>query len=361
MGLHGRVRRGGRLPDRTGAGAVRAVRAGRRGGRTRDGAGGVLPVLLIGLLLAAPGAAQSAGDITTVPIPGTDQSIPLAWIPAGVYRVGSPEAEEGRDADEGPVRQVQLDGFWMAVHEVTVDQFAPYRHRHFDDDEGVAGPGTFDADAVTRPSPPYEDPAHGLGTGDHPAAGMTRYNALHYARWLSLKTGRLFRLPTEAEWEAACRAGGAGGASEDPAGALDDRAWFEANAAGTHHPVGSKSPNALGVYDLQGNVAEWVLDGYDAEAWGSLPDDAPAVAPRFGDPVRGRGVVRGGAFDDPATRLRCAERLPESGAWKERDPQIPKSRWWNTDAPHVGIRLVSPAGETSIDEIEAWFAGVLGG
>jgi formylglycine-generating enzyme required for sulfatase activity len=343
----------------------------RRRDRRSSPAHTAVAVLIIGSLGplgvgggARPAAAQAVGETATVPIPGTEQELILAWIPGGVYRVGSPESEEGRDPDEGPEREVRLEGLWMSVHEITVDQFAPYRHRNFDGDESAGPPGSFDADAVTRPSPPYEDPAHGLGTGEHPATGMTRFNALQYARWLSLKTGRLFRLPTEAEWEAACRAGGAGGSvavGESGAGDLESRAWFEANAAGSHHEVGTKAPNAWGLYDLQGNVAEWVFDGYEADAWAELPADSPAAGPRFGHPVRGRGVVRGGAFDDPPLRLRCAERLPEAAAWKERDPQVPKSRWWNTDAPHVGFRLVSPAVEMTVDEIASWYADVLGG
>jgi hypothetical protein len=79
-----------------------------------------------------------------------------------------------------------------------------------------------------------------------------------------------------------------------------------------------------------------------------------------GDPSRGRGLVRGGAFDDEVTRLRCAERFPETPAWKRRDPQIPKSRWWNTDSPHVGFRLVSPARDFSMEEIVNYWERTLG-
>lgn len=325
---------------------------------------GVLGGLVGGLLLPAVappgGAAQAPGDTRAVEIPGTGQVVTLAWVPAGTFAWGSPDGEAGRDPDEGPVRQVRLPGFWMTVHEITADQYAPFRFASFDSG-AAADPEAFDVDAVTRPSPPYEDPGHGLPAGDHPATGMTRLNALHYARWLSLKTGRLFRLPTEAEWEYACRAGSEGAFGEGGPDELETRAWYDANAAGGHHPVGTKTPNAWGLHDLQGNVAEWVLDGYEPDARADLPADAAVESPRFGDPVGGRGVVRGGAFDDPPGRLRCAERLPEAAAWKRRDPQIPKSRWWNTDSPHVGFRLVSPGGERSVEEILVWFDGVLGG
>lgn len=274
------------------------------------------PALLLALAAAVPAAAsaQQPGDTLVVPVPGTGQALALGWIPA-------PEP------------------FWMTIHEVTDAQYGPFRYRRLDSD---AAAESYDADAVTRPSPPYEDPVHGMGKGGHPAGGMTRLAALRYARWLSEKTGRLFTLPTEAEWELACLAGGPGPyglAAGGEAATLDDVAWYEANSRGAFHPVGEKRPNALGLYDMHGNVAEWVLAG---------------------DP-RGRGVVRGGAFDDPPEALRCDARVEEPAAWKRRDPQIPKSRWWNTDSPHVGFRLVSPAGDHDLEAIRAYWAELLGG
>ncbi|HUG40155.1 MAG TPA: SUMF1/EgtB/PvdO family nonheme iron enzyme [Longimicrobiales bacterium] len=270
-------------------------------------------LLSASLFAAAPAvaAAQDAGDTLVVPVPGTDITLVLARIPA-------PEP------------------FWMAIHEVTHDQYAPFRYRRLDTDAGI---GSYDADAVARPSPPYEDPVHGMGKGSHPAGGMTRLAALRYARWLSEKAGRLVRLPTEAEWELACLTGGSGpygiGVEADDLGGA---AWYEANSRGAFHPVAGKRPNAWGLYDMHGNVAEWVMSG---------------------DPL-GRGVVRGGAFDDPPDALRCDARFEERAAWKRRDPQIPKSRWWNTDSPHVGFRVVSPARDYDLEEIRAYWAELLG-
>ena len=117
-----------------------------------------------------------------------------------------------------------------------------------------------------------------------------------------------------------------------------EAAWFEENSGGAFHPVGGKRPNAWGLHDMHGNVAEWVLDG---------------------DPAS-RGVVRGGAFDDPPEALRCDARVEESPAWKRRDPQVPKSRWWNTDSPHVGFRLVSPDGDAGPEAIRGYWEGLLG-
>ena len=320
-------------------------------------ASGVVVALLASAIPGAVLTAQEPGEVLTLPLPGTERELEFVWIPAGTFTMGSPEDQVGRDADEGPAHSVELAGFWMGTVEVTQDQYAPFRFPTFDNN--LAAPGqSFDVDAVTRPSPPYEDPGHGLGDGDHPSTGMTRYNALHYARWVWQKTGRFVRLPTEAEWEYAC---GAGDARASLASGLEERAWFEENSRGTHHPVGAWAPNAWGLHDMQGNVAGWVLDGYDAEAYAGRGDEQRTEPPRAAGPIRGRGVVRGGAFDDPPQRLRCAERSPEAGAWKRRDPQIPKSRWWNTDSPHVGFRLVLPSIEPGSAAARAWFDEVLGG
>lgn len=331
------------------------------GGRRRSGA--VLPAFsALAVLAGSPAAGQSPGEIRVDTIPGSEIAVAMAWIPAGTFPMGSPEGEPGRDPDEGPVHTVSLTGFWMGIHEVSVEAYGPFRYRLLDDVDGVEGPGTFNADAVTRPSPPYEDPTHGMGSGTRPATGVTRWNALHYARWLSEKTGRLYRLPTEAEWEYACRAGsdapwGFGGdAAEAPT-----HAWLHGNSGGRTHPAGGKAANAWGLHDMHGNVAEWVMDGYAQDTYRDRAAGAAVASPRAGHPWRGRGVVRGGTFDDDPADARCAERLPENAAWKRRDPQIPKSSWWNTDSPHVGFRLVSPAGDFTPDEIRAYWNEILGG
>jgi formylglycine-generating enzyme required for sulfatase activity len=210
-----------------------------------------------------------------------------------------------------------------------------------------------DIDAVSRPSPPYEDPAHGMGGPDLPATGMTQLATLRYARWLSRKTGRLFRLPTEAEWEYACRSGRAAGPGD-----LDASAWYEGNSAETTHSVGGKQANPWGLFDMLGNAAEWTLDEYRADFYSELEDGvkAPRAIPESTHPR----TVRGGAFDDEASELRCSARLESTLRWKRRDPQIPKSVWWNTDSPHVGFRLVSPAGTQTFAEIEAYWRETLG-
>ena len=321
-------------------------------------AAGALAALCVPASLLAQTAADGPGRRAVDTIPGTGVVLETAWVPGGTFLLGSPDDEPGRDEDEGPRRSVSVEPFWMGVHEVTHDAYALFRHRRLDGDE-AAGGLPFDADAVTRPSPPYDDPAHGMGRDGHPAVGMTREAALRFARWLSFKTGRLWRLPTEAEWEWACRAG-TDGPWSFPAAEADAHAWHDGNSDGAYHPVGTRAPNPWGLHDLHGNVAEWTSDPYSDDFYARLEDDAVTASPRSGDAGRGRGVVRGGAFDDALEALRCADRQPESTAWKRRDPQVPKSRWWNTDSPHVGFRLVRPAGERSPEEIRAWWDGVLG-
>ena len=321
------------------------------------------PLRALAALLLLPACASSGpepverppGDTFVQEIPGTDVSFAMTYLPGGRVTLGSPEGAPGRDPDEGPRRTVAVSPFWMGVHEVTSEAYALFQAFGRTASREEDGP-----DALTGPTPPYEDPMQGMGGDDRPAAGMTWWGALQYSRWLSLETGRLYRLPTEAEWEYACRSGGAegaGGSGEATERPLGARAWYEENAGGATHPVGGLEPTRWGLHDVLGNVAEWTLDGYDSEYYAALEEGArdPLVASAPSD----THTVRGGSFRDPAEEVRCAERLPSTPRWQRRDPQLPKSRWWNTDAPHVGFRLVSPAGERSVEEIRAYWRELL--
>jgi formylglycine-generating enzyme required for sulfatase activity len=310
--------------------------------------------VLIGVL-SGPGVlgAQTAGERSTERIPGTGVTFEIAFAPGGAFTLGTPETEPGRDADEGPRRAVVLAPFWIGVYEVTHEEYAVFRSPRLDADSTAIPGHSLDVDAVSRPSPPYEDPAHGLGQGRHPAVGMTQWAALQYARWLSEKTGRLYRLPTETEWEFACRAGREGPRGAIAAVSLSEHAWFADNGDETHHPVGLKSPNGWGLHDMLGNAAEWTLDEYRADFYASLPEEArdPWARPERTHPR----TVRGGAFDDGPAALRCGDRFGSTLRWKRRDPQIPKSRWWNTDSPHVGFRVVAPVGDWTLESIRAYW------
>ena len=151
-----------------------------------------------------------------------------------------------------------------------------------------------------------------------------------------------YRLPTEAEWEYACRAGSSTvyPFGNDPA-QLSEYAWYSANSSNKYQKVGQKKPNAWGLYDILGNVAEWTLDQYDEAYYNKVEDGAhnPLNPPASRYPK----VVRGGGYTDKPEALRSANRWKSESSWNKRDPQIPKSKWWLTDAAAVGFRLVRHA------------------
>ena len=185
------------------------------------------------------------------------------------------------------------------------------------EDRRTAAEADTGPDSVTRPTPPYAAPDRGWGHAHFPAIGVTSNAADRYCRWLSEKTGRRYRLPTVAEWRLACRSGeGApseGAPSDRP---LEERAWFAENADEKSHPVAAKAPNAAGLYDLLGNVAEWCTD------------------------ADGRPVVCGGSYQTPRAALTCNLTESQQAAWTASDPAFPRSKWWLADAPFVGFRLV---------------------
>ena len=309
-----------------------------------------------------------AGDVRQIRIPGTDVSFELVFVPDGVFDLGSPTDEPGRDDDEGPQLSVQMSAFWMGRFEVSGDEFAVFRFPDRDADSTAAPGGSYSVDAVSRPSTPYEDPSFGMGTARTPATGMTQWAALQYAKWMTAKTGVFFRLPTEAEWEYACKAGtdgngtiGGDDAEEGDDGVateLDAFAWHAGNSDDRLHHIGQKSPNSWGLYDLLGNASEWTLDEYHPEAYAQFEDQHrnPWTQPTRRHPR----TVRGGTFRDEARTLRCANRLGSTLDWKRRDPQIPQSEWWNTDSPFLGFRLAMPVVQPSPEEQEAFWRLVLG-
>jgi formylglycine-generating enzyme required for sulfatase activity len=280
-------------------------------------------------------------------IPGTSVRFEMVAIPGGAFAIGSPANEAGRSADEGPQRTITIRPFWMERTETTWDEFDAFA---FAEAIAVGGGGAAPAtpsgfDAITRPTPPYADESFGFGKGRQPAIGMQHHAAMEYARWLSAQTGKSYRLPTEAEWEYAARAGSTTAyAFGDDAAGLGDFAWYAANARGHPHPVGGKTPNRWGLHDMYGNVAEWCIDQYDAAAYARLTPGTigPVLLPTE---RRYAHVVRGGSWDDDAPRLRSAARRQSSPEWNRRDPQSPQSIWWFTDAAFVGFRVVRAVDE----------------
>jgi len=284
----------------------------------------------------------------------TSFKIDMVPIPAGKFVMGSPDTEKGRNLDEGPLRETSIDPFWMARCEVNWNQYETWgehsdkiRRELLMEDETARDPI---ADAVTRPTPPYTDMSFGMGKGKYPAICMTQHAARGFCKWLSAKTGRYYRLPTEAEWEYACRAGTKSAFSfgDDPS-QLGEYAWFADNSDEAYHKVGLKKPNPWGLYDMHGNVAEWVLDQhvpfFYATSTGNKANNPLAIPlklyPR---------VVRGGGWDHEPKQLRSAARMGSNEEWKQQDPQLPVSIWYHTDALSVGFRVVRPLVEPSEKE-----------
>lgn len=283
---------------------------------------------------------------------GTELFLEMVPVPGGDFKMGNPPDEPGRDNDEGPQHLVRISPFWMSKYEVQWDLYEPFVYKDFEISQGMVDP---EVDAVARPTKPYLDMTFGMGKENHPAVGMTQYNAIQFCKWLYTRTGIFYRLPTEAEWEYACRAGTTTAYSfgNDPS-LLDEYAWYQKNSQDKTHPVGTKKPNAWGLYDMHGNVAEWTEDQYIPNFYqmlsGEITKDPLAEINNL-YPIS----IRGGSFQDPAEELRSANRRGSDPDWKRIDPQIPKSNWWFPEAPFVGIRLVRPVNAPSEEEINAYY------
>lgn len=310
---------------------------------------------------AAPAESKySAGDIREITIPGTDVSFTMVYVPGGTYRVGSSVAEPGREADEGPIAEVTVGGYWIGQYEVTDQEYNVFRYPDRDADTTAVQGAVYDVDAVTRPSPPYEDPAFGMGGTGKPAVGMTQWGGLQYAKWLTSKTDVFFRLPSEAEWEIACRAGQDPESMDTATGtSLGALGWFEDNSDLQLQNVGMKEANGWQLYDMLGNAAEWMLDEYveDYHEQVASMSTNPWIQPTRLHPR----TVRGGDYGETEQALRCGSRLESTTDWKRRDPQIPKSFWWNTDSPFVGFRIVAPEARPTPEEEDFFWMLVLGG
>lgn len=293
-------------------------------------------------------------------VPGSAVSFRMVPIPGGRFLMGSPGGEPGRGKEEGPQHEVEIAPFWIEEHEVTWDEFLVFSmkldqaRRAQSDGASATVPQDAWADAVSRPTPPYVPMDFGMGVEGRPAVCMTQFCARQYTRWLSMKTGRYYRLPTEAEWEYACRAGTTTAYSfGDDAAALGDHAWCFDNSGDSYHPVMQKKPNPWGLYDMHGNVAEWTLDRLDRKFYASFAGVAmnPVAWP---EEEFGR-VVRGGSWDDDPERLRSSARRGSTKSWKVQDPQFPKSIWYLTDASFVGFRVVRPLAEPAAEELARWW------
>ena len=309
-------------------------------------------------------AAEAEMKPYTEKLGNTGVTFDMVPIPAGTFVMGSPENELDRRDDEGPQVQVELEPFWMGKYEVTWEQFELWSMGLAQQRRMILGLPTSEhaelADAISMPTKPYTDMTFGMGREGHPAVCMTPLAAKMFCKWLSAKTGRYYRLPTEAEWEYACRAGSTSAYSfGDAPGDLDDHAWYYDNSDDKYHRVGQKEPNAWGLYDMHGNVAEWVLDGYAPNGYADFTGNPARNPLRIPTEIENR-IARGGSWYDDPEELRSSARRVSTGDWKSQDPQLPQSIWYYTDTDFIGFRVVRPlrvptpdeAARYEIDEIE---------
>ncbi|MES2304518.1 MAG: SUMF1/EgtB/PvdO family nonheme iron enzyme [Gemmatimonadota bacterium] len=260
-------------------------------------------LLVTSLLVAIARTASAQGAERFVPytdtIPGALLSFVMLPVPAGTITMNTAT---------GPVK-INVPAFWMAKTEITWDIYDIFAFRL-----DVAREERPKIDISARPSRPYGAPDKGYGHAGFPAIGMTATAAEAFARWISQKTGHTYRIATDAEWTHAAEL--AFGTAPLSKQRLDATAWTRENAEGQTHAVGQKLNDRIGVEDLFGNVAEWVTTADSSFA------------------------VRGGSYRDPAAQITTASSVRQDPTWNQTDPQIPKSRWWLSDAPFTGIRLV---------------------
>ncbi|MCP4220570.1 MAG: formylglycine-generating enzyme family protein [bacterium] len=220
--------------------------------------------------------------------------IKMVYIPAGEFIMGAQKSEPDRSEGERPRHRVYLDGYWIGKFEVTHTLWKEVTGRERIDVKGASA--------------------------DMPVAKISLHDALSFIRILNAKTGFDFSLPTEAQWEKACR----GGSDRFRYGRLEDVAWYAGNSGGRPHPVGRKKANNFGIYDMLGNVWEWCSDWYAEDYYKVSPYKNP------GGPVSGKSrVMRGGCFTRIKSYQRCAH----------RNANIP-----SRGRKHHGFRLMKPAG-----------------
>ena len=299
----------------------------------------LLTILSIGSIVLGQGNVVSENSFTAYDevFSGTDKLITMVPVAGGLFNMGSPKDEIGRRKDEGPVHTVLLGDFWISTMEIPWDLYELFVYRNADTPAENRREVRLDIDGVSGATMPYVN----YNKPGYPAINITQYAASQFCKWLTAKTGHYYRLPTEAEWEYACRADSKDNFSFGLASkSIASYAWYKGNSAGKLHKGGMKEPNALGLYDMHGNVAEWVIDRYDRNGY---PHHADMVMDPFqlGEELYPR-VVRGGSYKDNPARLRSAARGYSKRSWKKRDPQSPKSLWWHTDAIHIGFRIVRP-------------------
>ena len=319
---------------------------------------GTMPKDLYRELGFSAGAVQDDFSEYEEQITTSDLNFEMVPVKGGEFTMGSPLDDANRGEDEWPAHQVEVSDFWIGKHELTWDLYELWMlnidrdNRAYKKLEETKSDSL--SDAVTKPTAPYTDMTFGMGKSGYPAICMTQLSAKMYCMWLSARTGKFYRLPTEAEWEYACRGGTSTAYSfGDDAESLSEHSWFLNNSFFQYQPVGQKPANPFGLYDMHGNVWEWTLDQF------APPPVQPPASKRVNPMVIPTSlyprVVKGGSWDDGVKNHRSAARMASEESWKQQDPQIPKSVWYHTDALFVGFRLVRPREIPSLEDIEKYW------
>ncbi|HQG77090.1 MAG TPA: SUMF1/EgtB/PvdO family nonheme iron enzyme [Bacteroidales bacterium] len=312
----------------------------------------------------------------TEKIPASSVSFEMVAIPGGTFEMGSPEDEPFRKPDEGPVRTVEISPFFMGQTEVTWDEYLAFYVQtsvegRSTDTEGLrneisAGART---DAISGATPPYGQPDQGWGLGQRPAISFSFHAAETYCKWLSQVTGKNYRLPTEAEWEYACRAGTTGPyffegdprkfeksglrarISKNDTAVINSYVVYNENSPSKTQPPDFVKPNPFGLINMLGNVAEFCSDWYQPNAYSEYPGGT--IRDPKGPETGSEHVIRGGSFMNPAGLVRSAARdYTRTEAWLKTDPQMPKSIWWYSDCFNVGFRVVCEYDEKTGKEVK---------
>ncbi len=298
----------------------------------------------------------------TETIPNSPVSFNMIAIPGGQFKMGSPQDEPFRKSDEGPRVDVEVSPFFMAEVEVTWDEYLVFYAQtaaegRTTDTEGLRAGDQGETDAISGATPPYGQPDQGWGMGSRPAISFSYHAAETYCRWLSQVTGKTYRLPTEAEWEYACRAGTStpyffegdpekfqktgfrAKISKNDTAVINTFIIYKENSPTKTQTPDRVKANPYGLKNMLGNVAEFVSDWYQPDAYSLYGSDV--VKDPQGPETGTEHVVRGGSFQDFAGSVRSAARsYTKTDDWLRTDPQIPKSIWWYSDCFHVGFRVV---------------------
>ena len=302
----------------------------------------------------------------TETIPGTNVRFDMLPIPGGRFMMGSPPDEPGRRDNEGPQREVELSPFFMSEIEVSWDMYMAFYRETVSEgrpSQDLMASVQSGMDAISGPTPPWGSPDQGWGYGDRPAITITWHAANVFCQWLSEKTGKTYRLPTEAEWEYAARGGTSGAYFFDgrperfsrqrwinrlfgaDTTTINTYVIYEANSFYQTQRPGMVGPNPFGLKNMLGNVWEFCSDYYAEDAFAHYPAGQVMINPQ-GPPTGTERVIRGGSFRSDAYDVRAARRShTRHDAWLLTDPQIPKSTWWYSDVFDVGFRVVMDPGQ----------------